>query len=156
MEAVQSIHRFVGDYRYLSNFYIEPDSTHIEGEYQAEKYAQPQMRELMRASFLALGPREAKRRGRKIPLRADWDQVKVDVMYRLVKQKFIDHYGLRRLLVATEGLELIHGNDWGDRFWGVCRGDGENWLGRILMQARVEMAANPFYLARRLTTPAQE
>ena len=36
----------------------------------------------------------------------------------------------------TDDVELIEGNEWSDTFWGVCRGQGENWLGKILMKTR--------------------
>jgi hypothetical protein len=39
-------------------------------------------------------------------------------------------------LLATEYVELIEGNNWGDTFFGVCNGEGENWLGRLLMNLR--------------------
>ena len=47
----------------------------------------------------------------------------------------------RQRLLDTGDRELIEGNTWGDRFWGVCRGEGENKLGRILMRVRDELRA---------------
>lgn len=46
----------------------------------------------------------------------------------------------RDQLLATGGVELIEGNDWGDAFWGVCGGYGQNWLGVLLMLVRSELA----------------
>lgn len=50
------------------------------------------------------------------------------------------------VVVTTNGVirkngdaELIEGNTWGDRIWGVCDGVGENRLGKILMRVRAEM-----------------
>lgn len=31
------------------------------------------------------------------------------------------------------------GNTWGDKFWGVCDGEGENHLGKLLMEVRAEL-----------------
>ena len=32
--------------------------------------------------------------------------------------------------------ELVEGNTWGDKVWGVCDGVGENNLGKTLMRIR--------------------
>jgi ribA/ribD-fused uncharacterized protein len=46
---------------------------------------------------------------------------------------------LTRALLATGDSELIEGNTWDDRFWGVCNHSGENNLGKILMKIREEL-----------------
>ena len=50
---------------------------------------------------------------------------------------------MRSKLEETRGSELIEGNTWGDRFWGVSRGIGENHLGKILMEERGEEFTGP-------------
>jgi predicted NAD-dependent protein-ADP-ribosyltransferase YbiA (DUF1768 family) len=42
-------------------------------------------------------------------------------------------------LLETGDAELIEGNDWGDTFWGVCGGKGNNFLGKLLMEVRKEL-----------------
>ena len=42
-------------------------------------------------------------------------------------------------LLETGNQELVEGNTWGDIFWGVCNGKGQNWLGKILMMVRDEI-----------------
>lgn len=42
-------------------------------------------------------------------------------------------------LLATRDRMLIEGNDWGDTFWGMVDGEGENNLGKILMRVREEI-----------------
>jgi predicted NAD-dependent protein-ADP-ribosyltransferase YbiA (DUF1768 family) len=69
-----------------------------------------------------------------VPIRSDWDEVKVEVMRALVRIKFSTD--LQPHLLSTGEAELVEGNWWGDQFWGVCDGKGENWLGRILMETR--------------------
>lgn len=126
------IESFSGDYRFLSNFYIEPDGTHVEGEYQRAKCVNLQ-------DFKRLGgltPHMAKHTGRKVKLRPDWEEVKIPIMLALVYLKFRDHPELAAKLIATGDADLIEGNTWFDRFWGVCRGEGENHLGKILMEVR--------------------
>lgn len=69
-------------------------------------------------------------------MRPDWDDVKVDVMEEIVYAKFTQNENLMHMLVLTEDMPLIEGNSWGDTFWGVCDGVGENNLGKILMRVR--------------------
>lgn len=126
---------FKGKTFFLSNFYMEPDFTHVEGEYQAAKCAFPEDQ----IRFAGLSPREAKWLGRRVELREDWDRVKIPVMHKLVRAKFTDHPDLAKLLLSTKDEQLVEGNDWGDRFWGVCKGIGQNHLGRILMAVRAEL-----------------
>lgn len=57
-------------------------------------------------------------------------------MHDLVLRKFTAHPDLTELLLVTGDAELIEGNTWGDTTWGVCRGKGENLLGKILMAVR--------------------
>lgn len=71
-------------------------------------------------------------------LRGDWEQVKVDLMRTFVRKKFENPF-LRPMLLTTGDAELVEGNTWNDTFWGVCRGAGHNWLGKILMEVRDEI-----------------
>lgn len=127
------IDRFVGEHGFLDNFYIEPDGTHVEGEFQSKKNLSREH------EFKGLGPSTAKILGNSIPLRADWEQVKDQVMYFFVWKKFNDHPTLAEKLLATGEAILIEGNFHGDRIWGTVNGEGENRLGRILMQVREEL-----------------
>lgn len=126
------IDSFSGDYRFLSNFFIEPDATCIESEYQAAKCINPDEAK----SILRLSPSHAKKAGRKVDIRPDWDKVKISIMHDLVLRKFEDHAGLRELLLNTGHLRLEENNYWNDTFWGVCNSYGHNHLGRILMDVR--------------------
>jgi len=78
--------------------------------------------------------------GRGGPIREDWELVKVGVMTRLIADKFTPGSVLALQLVETGFAEIIEGNTWGDRFWGVCQGEGANHLGRILMERRLFLA----------------
>ena len=134
----KKINSFSGEYAFLSNFYpakvvyMGVEFPTVEHAYQAAKSAYPQIRK----SFLQCKtPGEAKRAGRKIPMREDWMVIRVSVMRNLLNQKFADPV-LRELLMKTAPAELIEGNWWGDTFWGVCRGEGKNVLGKLLMEIR--------------------
>jgi len=65
-----------------------------------------------------------------------WDGAKLGIMAQLVVQKFTNNAVLAQRLHDTGDAELIEGNTWGDTFWGICKGKGENHLGRILMEVR--------------------
>ena len=79
------------------------------------------------------------RLGRRIELRPDWEEVKIEIMRQVLKSKFTHNPELREKLIATGNTELIEGNNWNDRFWGVCRGVGKNHLGKLLMEIRAEL-----------------
>ena len=56
-------------------------------------------------------------------------------MRSLLLQKF-SALDMRKKLIATCQAPLVEGNHWGDIFWGVCDGKGENNLGKLLMETR--------------------
>jgi ribA/ribD-fused uncharacterized protein len=105
----------------------------VEHAYQAAKTLDDSQRERI-GRCLKAG--EAKRMGRLVTMREDWDEVKIDVMRSLVEQKFTRHENLGNRLLDTGDQHLEEGNTWGDTFWGTCNGKGENHLGKILMEVR--------------------
>jgi ribA/ribD-fused uncharacterized protein len=133
-----AIDSFDGTYRFLSNFKsvnVEFDGIvypSTENAYQAAKADDP----ALRSRFLTCTAGQAKRLGREITLRSDWDDVKYGIMRDLLYAKFEDVV-LREKLKSTYPQELIEGNTWGDTYWGVCRGIGQNNLGKLLMQVRL-------------------
>ncbi len=89
-------------------------------------------------------PREAKRAGRHVKLRADWEEVKFDVMLAALRAKFrIPKY--RDRLLAT-GDSLIAEDSPYDFEWGIRAEDGgytgQNLLGKALMTVRQELRAS--------------
>lgn len=133
---------FQGEYRFLSNFWpaaVVLDSflyPSVEHAYQAAKTLNPEIRSKIRE---LPKPGDAKRFAKMLQLRPDWKQVKLSVMEDLVRQKFFMNQFCREKLLETGEAELIEGNTWNDTFWGVCRGKGENHLGKILMKVRAEL-----------------
>lgn len=139
---LDKIERFSGFWRNLSNFadaevelYGEKYKT-VEHAYQAAKTSDPTMRAKIAK---AATPGDAKRLGRQVALRDDWEEVKVATMRYLLWQKFSVSGPNRSRLLGSSPAELIEGNTWGDTFWGVCNGVGENWLGRLLMETRQQL-----------------
>jgi len=138
----QPIGPFTGAFRFLSNFFPSPVEFEgltyatVEHAFQAAKTVNPVERERIRRCST---PGEAKRLGRKLTLRPDWKLIELEVMENLVRQKFTQHPRLRELLLRTDSRPLVEQNTWGDRFWGLYHGVGENHLGRILMKVRAEL-----------------
>jgi len=62
-------------------------------------------------------------------------------MKSCLQEKFSDPL-LRKKLLATGNATLIEGNTWGDTYWGVCKGKGQNKLGKLLMELRSELRDN--------------
>lgn len=135
------INKFRGEYEFLSNFY--PSKIEIgglvfenaEAAFQSAKVTDIETK----MKFCSLNPSEAKRLGRRVNLRPDWEVVKDAVMLQVVMEKFFQNAPLAKKLINTEYSALIEGNDWGDKYWGVCDGVGENKLGKILMLVRAEL-----------------
>lgn len=132
---------FRGALRFLSNYYPSPVFGYptVEHAFAACKTLDPEQRLAIKR---ATSPGEAKRLGRILTLRPDWEDIKEDVMTRLLMEKFGKHEHLLNLLTATGDLELVERNNWKDRVWGVVDGEGENRLGKILMGLR--RCATPF------------
>ena len=138
---------FDGQYDFLSNFYpspilyegiVYPTNEHF---FQAMKTLDIETRKAIAA---APTPGAAKRLGRHVQLRPDWEKIKVDVMRTGLMLKFTDA-ALAEKLLATGDEELVEGNWWHDQTWGSCfcpdhyRTPGRNLLGMLLMELRKEL-----------------
>ena len=143
---IQKIDTFRGDYFFLSNFYSAPVTyngltfQNNEAAFQAQKTLDP----AEQAAFTDMPANIAKRRGRQVKLRCDWEKVKDGIMEEIVRAKFTQNPDLKEKLLATGDTLLIEGNRWNDRYWGVDlrSGNGENHLGQILMKIRKELKAS--------------
>lgn len=140
------IAKFRNEMRYLSNFapaevVFDRDLYHtVENAYQAAKTLDMAARDKIRKAT----PGQAKRLGRKIKIRDDWDDMKLSIMEYLVRSKFgkDTKYGAKLMATGTE--EIVEGNRWHDQFWGSCDcskcgGGGQNNLGKLLMKIRAEL-----------------
>jgi ribA/ribD-fused uncharacterized protein len=152
MTTTTTIDAFRGRWAFLSNFHpaqltwdglLYPTSEHA---FNAGKTLDPVLR---RDIAKAPTPREAKRRGRSVPLRPGWDDtVRFEVMAAVLRAKFCCHPGRVDALLATGEALLVEGNTWHDQTWGDCRcgrtacaEPGANHLGRLLMELRDELKA---------------
>lgn len=150
MSEEKQITRFKGIYDFLSNFF--PCQFEFDGDicrssehaYQAAKMLYPEDKTSMISSGT---PGWCKRMGKALEKKDNWDNIKKDVMLRVLRAKF-SVTSLKGMLLATGDLELIEGNDHGDVYWGCVPTGfslepryGENNLGKLLMQVREELRA---------------
>ena len=126
-------------YGWLSNFYPSklyymgrwwPTSEHA---YQAMKSEFFKYQEYVRE---AKNPSKAKKRGREIEIRSDWEIVKYNIMIEILKAKFSNNTILLRKLLKTGNAKLVEKSPT-DYIWG-CGKDfsGKNLLGKALMEVR--------------------
>lgn len=145
MESKPKIDSFKGEHRWLSNFHmcsvefeglVYPSTEHA---YQAAKTLEPGLR-------LAIKnlpePKLARRAGQLLDLTEDWHTTrKFAVMKEVCTYKFTKHPDLREKLLETKDIILIEGNNWHDNIWGCCfcarcNNQGQNHLGKLLMEIR--------------------
>lgn len=154
-----TIDSFTDAFWFLSNFSPSPltwqgrEWPTVEHAYQAAKNYDPKdwkpvdeaaVEEIRTADT----PRLAKKLGRKIQMVDEWEKplygreedepLKREIMHDLLRLKF-ENPVLRDALLGTGNAQLIEGNHWGDKIWGVCDGEGTNWLGLGLMKVRTQL-----------------
>ena len=135
----------VGDaYGEFSNFSPHPIELKrrrwptAEHYFQAQKFMGTEHEEAIRRLN---SPMIAARMGRNraLPLRADWEAVKDDVMREALRAKFTQHPELKSLLLSTSSAELVE-HTRNDRYWADGGdGSGKNRLGQLLMELRDEL-----------------
>jgi ribA/ribD-fused uncharacterized protein len=151
--VMEAVYYFKGNYGFLSNFYLTPVNGYpsSENNYQAEKTTDEKIKAEFRNPLMTSAM--AKRYGRTLKIRPDWDEIKDQVMLEIVREKFRNSR-LQSLLLQTSTKYLFEGNNWHDVYWGVCDGRhanyseapahpdlsiGENKLGKILERVRFEI-----------------
>ena len=125
---------------FLSNMY--PCRVRYKGtEYSCSEsafQAQKCTKESEKSLFVGINGFDAKRLGRKVSLKSNWEIEKISIMEGIVREKFIQNPSLAEKLIKVEG-PIQEDNSWHDTFWGICNGVGENHLGKILMKIRDEL-----------------
>lgn len=139
---------FQGEYRWLSNFwpcyiiYQGMEYPSVEHAYCAAKCDEEEDRVRFQ-NPTDVTASQAKRRCREMKIRSDWDSIKLEIMRDLIKQKFsLRNKKLMNDLIATDDAYIEETNYWNDTFCGVCKGVGENNLGKIIMARRAELNGN--------------
>lgn len=137
---MNKIIEFTGEFAFLSNFALmDEGEITVEHQFQAAKMASL---EDSAKIINCKTPGQAKRLARKYPMRSDWEETKVSIMKLLVRRKFRNNKELGKKLLETGDAILEEGNNWNDNFWGVCppgSPNGQNMLGKILMEVRSEL-----------------
>ena len=152
-KGTMAIEQFRGDYFFLSNMYpltvpiqsecglLVPTAEHA---YQSAKFLDPEIQYMI--ASLSSGKEtkavahELEAKG--LALCPGWYTARIGIMLSIERQKFQLNDDIAEKLVLTDGEELVEGNPWGDRFWGVCpvgSRDGENQLGKSLTIVRHEL-----------------
>jgi len=136
------INSFRGENSFLSNMSDSPvklggvEYPTVEHAFQAAKTIDPSERAKILAAKTA---GEAKRIGKTVTLRKNWNQMREEVMEKALRAKFEQNPELKKKLLDTGDVDLIEGNTWGDTFWGEVNGKGQNKLGKLLMKIRDEL-----------------
>lgn len=136
---------FRGELEYLSNF--SPYPAWFDGwKFPTAEHAFQAAKTLdtgVRTGFLQGSPGEAKRLGRRVEMREDWEQVKLMVMRQVLASKFTMTPQIGYWLLATGIYPLVETNTWHDNIWGdcecgrpACQQPGQNLLGISLMRLR--------------------
>jgi ribA/ribD-fused uncharacterized protein len=150
------IEKFFGKYRPLSNFWILSTPVYLPESllggiskipYYTTEHAFQAAKSTEFVDYVAISripakdARDAKAYGNTIQLRPGWNDIRIQVMTDLVRQKFNNSMELQNLLLSTGDQHLQEGNTWNDRYWGVDlrTGLGDNNLGKVLMQIRDEI-----------------
>lgn len=147
-DSLVTVHGLEKEYWFLSNFY-EDAPVELDGiRYQNSEAAYQAGRcigEEEKLKFADLPAAEAKKLAHHgIVTRKDWDEVKVEHMRRVVREKFSQNRALADKLMETRGT-LEETNLWGDDFWGDSRTEedrghrGLNMLGKVLMDERAHL-----------------
>lgn len=135
------IKEFQGEFRWLSNFapvdikVSERIYPSVEHAYMPAKSEDKNWKDTCADSRITAG--KIKRLSKRVELREDWDNDKLTVMEIFLIRKFTQE-PFRTKLMDTGSQNIQEGNNWGDKFWGVClkTGEGENHLGRLIMKIR--------------------
>lgn len=144
MDTINEIRSFRNEYFFLSNFYpckIVHDGAqydNLEAAFQAAKCSD----DTERLWFQCLEAVEAKKLGKRVKLRKDWERVKLLILNELIGLKFINNPELMVKLIVTGNAYLSEDNNWHDNFYGNCTcprcvdKPGYNYLGYALMRLR--------------------
>ena len=119
----------------------------VEHFFQAMKCPQDRL-DLRKQIAEATTPGRAKKLGRGITIRPDWEFLKVDIMRDGLEHKFAPGTEWHKKLMATGEEPIVEWNYWHDNVWGDCAcpsckvKPGQNYLGKLLMEIRDKEAAS--------------
>jgi ribA/ribD-fused uncharacterized protein len=149
----------------FSNFYVEPDGSFVEREFQAVKHEGHPIRQAI--IMHAATPGRAKKLGGLWRLTEDelaaWNERRIDVMLELVAKKVDDWPEIAAMLLATTEQTIVEINRHHDNFWGDCScmrcyHIGQNWLGEtwMLIRRRLREGGHDEYEAHLLASVPED
>lgn len=125
---------FKDNYSFLSNMFNYPIEykgikyTCVESAFQAQKDTKKAK------DFSRLNGIEAKKLGKKVTARSDWDRVKLGIMRDILRIKFKSPTLKAKLNAINE--PIVNENNYGDTYWGKYEGRGLNMLGKLLSELK--------------------
>lgn len=126
---------FKDNYFFLSNFYPCNIELELNGKVckfiNSEAAFQAQKNLAIADKFSRIKGLEAKRIGKELNITTpDWDHYRLYAMANALNGKFKN----KLLLVQLKSVDepIVEDNYWHDTFWGVCKGEGKNMLGKML------------------------
>jgi ribA/ribD-fused uncharacterized protein len=134
------IRKFKNEYRWLSNFapcYIILDNAEYQSVEHAYMSAKSDDKEWKHFCQTEPKASSVKKVSADMSLIDDWTSKRVEIMKQCLCQKYAQE-PYKSLLIATKHKYLQEGNNWEDKFWGVCleTNEGENILGKLIMEIR--------------------
>jgi len=112
-----------------------PTSEHY---YQAQKFLGTEIEEKIRQAKTAEEAYKLKDANKKLA-RPEFNEIKLQIMRKVVLHKFKTNPQIQRILLDTENEEIVK-NFPTDYFWGCGKdGTGKNMLGKILMEVREQL-----------------
>ena len=117
---------------------IEGFGTFPTSEAALQAYKAPDDENYVKRQSASRTPAISKTIGSRVKRRSDWEKVREELMYKILKLKFSQYSYLRQVLMAT-GLSYIIQRTRGDRIWGDGgNGRGLNLLGKLLTRLRTQ------------------
>lgn len=141
------ITEFRKEYNWLSNFanvkIILDDIVYqsVEHAYMSEKSDDVEWK--LFCSNINNSASVVKAESKKIIIKHNWDKIKLDVMEKCLIQKY-NTEPYKTKLLETKNIYIQEGNNWNDKFWGVClkTNKGKNHLGKLIMYIRYNLQNN--------------
>jgi ribA/ribD-fused uncharacterized protein len=143
-----NVEEFKDEYSFLSNFFNANQAleglTFPTNEHWFQSRKTKVFKERV-AIETCYSPSTAKRLGRQVTLRKDWDKVKTMIMMKGLRAKFKQNKDIAKKLKETYPHKLTEGNYWHDNYWGDCfcpkckNIKGANMLGKLLELVRINL-----------------
>jgi ribA/ribD-fused uncharacterized protein len=141
--------QFRGELYYLSNFYPDSPFYFKKTKFKTSEHFFMTFKTLdkLEQSKIINAPTAsaAKKLGKLVKLRPDWEDIKFNVMYMAIYLKFTQNTDILEKLLNIDDDLLIENNIHHDDVWGNCLcpkhvdKNGQNYLGRLLKKLKYDL-----------------